>query len=326
MKTAMDQSDAKFRSINLEFLEEVGTQFYDIYNKTISFGSTRFVKFCSNHPSHQDKVRRFIESGETNQEFFIREEDLIKYHQQATKTLRAMISNPRISLKNKTEKLYSVSKDIMKEFFENNASEKILRSTEDVMDVMEKCLSENQAGFHSISMLTSKDYYTYTHSVNVGLYCLAYGIKTKMGLNDTRELGLGGMLHDVGKSNIDADILNKTGKLTGEEFEIIKTHSPQGVEILESMKCYGANVIRMAGEHHEKYTGNGYPNGLVGKEISIFARICKVVDVYDALITQRSYKKALAPYEALTIMKKQMMDEFDLEILGNFVKYLGPEL
>jgi len=88
----------------------------------------------------------------------------------------------------------------MKEFFDNNASEKILQTSEEVMDIMEQCLSDNEAGFHSLTMITNKDYYTYTHSVNVGLYCMSYGIKTKMGPNDTRDLGLGGMLHDVGKS------------------------------------------------------------------------------------------------------------------------------
>ena len=194
------------------------------------------------------------------------------------------------------------------------------------MSIMDQCLTENEAGFHSISMITSKDYYTYTHSVNVGLYCLAYGLKTKMGPNDTRDLGLGGILHDVGKSMMDVNLINKTGKLTDEEFEIIKTHAPLGKEILESMKCFGTNVIRMAGEHHEKYKGNGYPDGLGEKEISIFARICKVMDVYDALITRRSYKKALAPFDAINIMAKQMRDEFDLEIFANFVRYLGPDL
>jgi len=105
-----------------------------------------------------------------------------------------------------------------------------------------------------------------------------------------------------------------------------KSHSSLGTEILESMNCYGPNVIRMAGEHHEKFQGNGYPKGLVGEEISNFARICKVMDVYDALTTRRSYKKAMAPFEALTLMRKQMEAEFDLDILGNFVRYMGPDL
>lgn len=326
MKTGIDEQQELFRPIDLEFLEIGGAEIFDIYYKTSTFGNTQFVKFASSHPSHQEKFRKLIQSGESNEEFYIREEDLTKYHNLATKSLRNMISNPEIPFQEKTQKIYDVSKGIMKDFFDSNASEKILQSSEEVMDIMEQCLSKNEAGFHSLTMITSKDYYTYTHSVNVGLYCMSYGIKTKMGPNDTRDLGLGGMLHDVGKSKIDASLINKNGKLTDTEFETIKSHSSLGTEILESMKCYGPNVIRMAGEHHEQYKGRGYPKGLVGEEISNFARICKVMDVYDALTTRRSYKKAMAPFDALILMGKQMEDEFDLDILGNFIRYMGPGL
>lgn len=91
---------------------------------TSHLGNTQFVKFASTHPSHQEKILKLIESGESNEEFFIREEDLGKYHSQATKSLRNMISNPNIAFEEKTQKIYDVSKGIMKEFFESNASQK----------------------------------------------------------------------------------------------------------------------------------------------------------------------------------------------------------
>ena len=326
MKTAIDQNDEQFRLINIEYLQVGATQFYDIFYKTSAFGATRFVKFASNHPDHQDKVRRLIESGESNQDFYIHEEDLAKYHQQATQSLRKLIADPNKSLQEKTEKIYDVSKEIMKDFFEYSASDKILQSVDEVTDIMEQCLFTNDAGFHSIAMITNKDYYTYTHSVNVGLYCLAFGIKIKMSTNDTRDLALGGMLHDVGKSRIDHNLINKNGKLTDEEFKAIKNHTTMGKEILESMKCYRTHVVEMADQHHEKFEGNGYPNGLARDEISNFARICKVMDVYDALTTRRSYKKAVKSFDAITIMKNQMKNEFDPNILNNFIRYLGPDL
>jgi len=326
VKTANDQNDGQFRHINIGYLEVGATQFYDIFYKTTAFGTTRFVKFASNHPSHQDKVRKLIESGEGNQDFYIHEEDLAKYHQQATLSLRKLIADPQKSLKEKTEKIYDVSKEIMKDFFEYSASDKILRSANEVTDIMEQCLFANDAGFHSIAMITNKDYYTYTHSVNVGLYCLAFGIKIKMSTNDTRDLALGGMLHDVGKSRIDHNLINKNGKLTDEEFTAIKSHTTIGKEILKSMKCYRTHVVEMADQHHEKFEGNGYPNGLMGEEISRYARICKIMDVYDALTTRRSYKKALKSFDAITIMTNQMKNEFDPEILTNFIRYLGPDL
>jgi HD-GYP domain-containing protein (c-di-GMP phosphodiesterase class II) len=325
LKTGIDLQEGSFRQINVRYLDVGATQYYDLFYKSSVFGTTRFVKFASSHPYHQDKVRRLIESGASNQEFYIHEEDIAKYHQQATQSLRKLITDPQIPLKEKTEKIYDVSQEVMKDFFEYSASEKILQSSEELIEIMESCLFTNEAGFHSIAMITNKDYYTYTHSVNVGLYCLAYGMRTKMSPSDTKDLGLGGMLHDVGKSKIAQSIINKNGKLTDEEFAAMKNHSSIGKEILQSMRCYKTPVVEMANQHHEKFNGNGYPNGLVGEEISMFARICKVMDVYDALTTRRSYKKAIHPFEALTIMEKQMMNEFDLNILKNFIRFMGPD-
>jgi HD-GYP domain-containing protein (c-di-GMP phosphodiesterase class II) len=326
MKTAIEKEDAEFRPVNLKFLQGEFQESFDIFYKTEAFGTTKFVKFASTDPQHQDKVRRLIEENEGSGDFFIQADDMMKYHRQATAHLREMIDDPNLSLKDKTLKIYDVSKDIMKDFFEFNASPKILKSSEQVVAIMDECLSSADADFHALFTITTKDYYTYTHSVNVGLYCLGYGVKTKMGSNDIRDLGLGGMLHDVGKTQIDSAILNKNGKLTKKEFEKIKAHAPLGKEILEGMKCHTANVIDMADQHHEQYGGKGYPKGLAGDEISHFARICKVTDVYDALTTRRSYKKALAPFDALIVMGKEMKDEFDLEILGNFITYMGPDL
>ncbi len=326
MKTGIDKEDQKFRPINLKYLKGDFQERFEIYYKTEAFGNTQYVLFVSADPEHQDKARKLIEEKEGTEDFYIKDDDLSKYFSQATAGLRDMISDPNLSLEEKTTKIYDVSKEIMKDFFEFNASPKVLKSSEKVVEIMDDCLSEADADFHSIFAVTSNDYYTYTHRVNVGLYCLAYGVKTGMGSNDIRNLGLAGMLHDVGKSKIDTSLVNKNGKLTDEEFDILKTHSSHGNEMLEAMKCYPSCVIDVAGQHHEKYDGNGYPNGLVGEEIAHFARICKVTDVYDALTTHRSYKKALSPFDALVVMRKQMESEFDLEILGKFIRFMGPDL
>ena len=323
MKTLVDEKEDQFRPINTEFLQEEGDEVFDIYYKTSAFGNQEFVKFASNHPSHQNKVRQLIASGEYT-EFFIRQDDLIKYYHQATEQLRVLISDPAIPLLDKTQKLYDVSKDIMKNFFEFSGSEKVLHSSEDVMGLMDQCLSEGQARFNTITQVMNKNYYIYTHSLNVGLYCLVYGINDKMSATDVRSLGLGGMLHDIGKAKMDPSILKKKGPLTKDELKIIETHPRLGQEIMESMQCYATSVVRMAGQHHENYKGQGYPNDLEGKDIAMFARICKVMDVYDGLTTNRPDKKAVTPYKALITMKNQMTDELDPKILGKFIRYMGP--
>ncbi len=318
--------EENFRPVNLEFLEKGGKEPFDIYYRTEQFGTIKFVKFASSDPKHQDKVKRLLEEGDGIEEFYLHEEDLFKYYNTATESLRAVMASSNVPIEKKTEKMYEVSKGIMKEFFEYSASDKILESSADVMNMMEECMSTADAGFGSITSITSKDYYTYTHSVNVGLYCLTFGVKSGMSSEDTRQLGLGGMMHDVGKSKISSDLINKGGRLTDEEFQEMKAHASAGAEMLAGNSCYGEKVVRMAGEHHEKFKGGGYPQGLVGEEISEFARICKVMDVYDALTTRCSYKKAMTAFDALILMNKQMGDEFDKNLLGTFVKLMGPDL
>jgi HD-GYP domain-containing protein (c-di-GMP phosphodiesterase class II) len=322
----MIATNTTYRKINLEFLNDNDDDFFDIFYKTRSYGTVKYVRFATSHPEHHEKVVRLLESDDPLEDFYIHEDDLFKYYHHATTTLRQIVSNPKISFEKKARKVYDVSKNIMKDFFENNASEKVLRTSDEVMGIMEECFHDYDIGFYGISKITNKDYYTYTHSVNVGLYCMTYGVKIKMSHDEVRTLGLGGMLHDVGKAKISDAILNKKGLLTPQEFEIVKNHAPLGGEILDGMNCYAHSVVDMANQHHENHKGGGYPRGMVGEEISHYARICKVMDVYDALTTRRSYKKAMNPFDTLTLMKKQMSDEFDSKILDNFIQYMGPEI
>ena len=319
-----ENQEIGYRPINLSMITGKGSKAFDIYYKTKAFGTTKYVKFASSSPEHLHKITKIIAEGETEEEFYISDDDLFIYYEEATQSLRKVVADPNVPFETKSRKIYNVSRDIMQEFFDNNASNKILHSSESVMEIMDECLSSSEVGFYGISQITNKDYYTYTHSVNVGLYCMTYGIKSQMSPNDVKDLGLGGMLHDVGKSKIDLDIINKKGRLTDEEFEEIKKHTTYGEEILTSMQCYGNSVICMAGSHHEQYDGNGYPKGLAKDEIELNARICKVMDVYDALTTKRSYKKAMAPREALLLMNKEMNHHFDPGIMESFIRLMGP--
>ena len=319
-----ENQETHYSPVNLSMITGKGSKAFDIYYKTKTFGTTNFVKFATSSPEHLHKLTKIIEEGDTDQEFYISEDDLFLYYEEATQSLRKMVSDPNVPFETKSKKIYSVSRDIMHEFFDNNASNKILHSSESVMEIMDECLSSSAVGFYGITQITNKDYYTYTHSVNVGLYCMTYGIKSQMSPNDIKDLGVGGMLHDVGKSKIDLDIINKKGRLTDEEFDEIKKHTVYGEEILTSMQCYGNSVICMATSHHEQYDGKGYPKGLAKDEIELNARICKVMDVYDALTTKRSYKRAMSPIDALLLMNKEMKNHFDPSIVSSFIQLMGP--
>jgi HD-GYP domain-containing protein (c-di-GMP phosphodiesterase class II) len=140
-------------------------------------------------------------------------------------------------------------------------------------------------------------------------------------------LGVGLLLHDVGKTTIDPKIINKKGKLTQEEFEVIKTHPEEGFCLLKERREISEESLTVVLQHHENYdctTRKGYPKGIEGDGISLFGRIAHIIDVYDALTTRRIYSEAKDPFPTLKIMKEEMLDHFQKELFIEFIKFLGP--
>ena len=130
------------------------------------------------------------------------------------------------------------------------------------------------------------------------------------------------MLHDIGKSAIAPELLNKQGKLDSLEYRTIQQHVQAGVGILQKHKAIPEGSYDAVAQHHEKLSGNGYPFGLRGSEIKLFGRITGIADCYDALTTNRVYKRALTPFDALNKIAKERKD-YDKELLHAFVEMLG---
>jgi HD-GYP domain-containing protein (c-di-GMP phosphodiesterase class II) len=170
--------------------------------------------------------------------------------------------------------------------------------------------------------LKNYDYYTYSHSVNVGVLSVGLGIASGMQKDAIFKLGLGAILHDIGKKAIHHDIVNKQGRLNDMEYQVIKTHVVEGEKILRENSEIPAESLAAMLHHHEKLTGRGYPFGLRGDNIELFGKITSIVDCYDALTTARPYRTALAPYQALSLITSETRD-YDPELLKIFVTMLG---
>ena len=168
------------------------------------------------------------------------------------------------------------------------------------------------------------DDYTYYHSVNVAVLSIVMGIALKLSKKDLYELGLGALLHDIGKVFIDKDVLGKPGKLTEEEFETIKGHPMLGYEHIKNHFDVPGKACAAICQHHEKYNGLGYPSQRKGKDIFIFGRIVSVADVYDALTSDRSYRKAMLPSEAIEYIMGNSGEMFDPDLVMLFVKKVAP--
>jgi HD-GYP domain-containing protein (c-di-GMP phosphodiesterase class II) len=171
--------------------------------------------------------------------------------------------------------------------------------------------------------IKSIDGYTFAHSVNVCVLSLIIGIELGIKGERLRDLGIGSILHDLGKLRIPKHILDKPTVLTGEEFEEIKKHTIYGYDILMSHDeiCKTAAIIAL--HHHERNNGEGYPLGMKGCDIHEFARIVAVADVYDALTSDRVYRSKINPHEVLEYITSLARDQFDKKVVNSFVKYVA---
>jgi HD-GYP domain-containing protein (c-di-GMP phosphodiesterase class II) len=181
----------------------------------------------------------------------------------------------------------------------------------------------NPGALISVARLKTVDDYTYMHSVAVCALMIALGRQLDLAEPEIREAGLAGLLHDVGKMAIPLAILNKPGKLTGEEFALVQSHPVAGHRMLSEGGGASAASLDVCLHHHEKVDGSGYPDRLRGNAISLYARMGAVCDVYDAITSDRPYKRGWDPSEALHKMAEWKDGHFDDRIFGAFVKSLG---
>ncbi len=321
----MATQNITYRPIDINLLNQQSFSQFDLYFRTISYKKTNYIKFKKDDPNDLEKVNRLLETGELEESLYIQKTDSFKYFERASQVLQEYIEKEEVDNKQKLNRIYHFSEECLKEFFEYTAPPSFLKMADQAIDLVHKCYENSPLGFGRISEIIKKDYSTHSHCVNVGLYCFVFGLKIKMETSELFELGKGGLLHDVGKSKIPFEVVNKPSALTEDELKEVQKHAQYGGEILDGMSCYGQKVIEMATCHHEKFHGGGYPKGLEGEKIPYFARICKVMDAYDALTSRRSYKQPMHPIQALKLMKSTMIKEFDEKIVDQFVKFLGEE-
>ena len=181
----------------------------------------------------------------------------------------------------------------------------------------------NPGALISLARLKTADDYTYMHSVAVCALMVALGRQMKLDEKLTREIGMAGLLHDMGKAFIPSGVLNKPGKLTDEEFAIVKQHPVEGHKVLVEGGAVGELSLDVCLHHHEKMDGSGYPDRLAGDKISLYARMGAVCDVYDAITSNRPYKAGWDPAESIRKMTEWCKGHFDERIFQAFVKSIG---
>jgi HD-GYP domain-containing protein (c-di-GMP phosphodiesterase class II) len=196
-------------------------------------------------------------------------------------------------------------------------------SAEKVVSNMVDSIIRNPNALLWLSELKNVDEYTAIHSLNVCILSLAFGRHLGLSPDTLRELGLGALLHDMGKIKVDQEVLRKPGRLSTAEFELMKLHPQYGLDILKQAKELPSSVLDVAYSHHERAMGQGYPRGIKGMEINPLTRMVSIVDFYDALTSDRVYRKGISSAEVNRSLYEGHGKEFDPDLVREFIGCLG---
>ncbi len=198
-----------------------------------------------------------------------------------------------------------------------------LEDLDSAVDAIAESVLRNSNALNGLGLIKTKDSYTFLHSVSVGALLATFCNALSLSQDITRQATLGGLLHDVGKMKVPDEILNKPGRLSADEFEIMKEHVRHGQEVLQQLCSLSPYALDISLHHHERFDGSGYPSGLKGGTISPLGQMAAIVDVYDAITSTRVYHEPMSPAEAIRKIQEWSKFHFNEELVRHFIRSIG---
>lgn len=312
MANLKDMVEEKYLKIRLNSLYPTSPVPFDLF---VSVGG-KFIHYLrAGDKLAAAKIEKFERTAPD--QFFIKIEDREKYK----KYVRDHMNSSHLRPEEKAVMLRESSMALVEELFESPDIEKALNESKLIINEFISFMDSNPDAMAHLIGLSSHDFYTYNHSLDVGIYSL--GLGHVVGFRDTElhELGQGALFHDIGKRNVDVDIICKKGPLNDEEWAQMQKHPQFGLVLMEKFKVSDA-IKACCFEHHESFAGNGYPQQLTGPEIHPMARIVAITDTYDALTTKRSYNNPMSPTNALNFMREKLAARYDADMLQAMLSIL----
>lgn len=310
----------EYVAIALDFLRTDTVTDFDIYLRT---NEETYVLYRERHLPFTREARDRLQTSSVEDVYVPVSQDK-EYRRYIEQNLPDIIHDDRVKPEKKAEILYSSLTNLVEEIMADARMGELIPRSKDIVNTA--CVFLNREGgfLDYLMRVTSYDYYTYTHSVNVFVFTMAMANQLLPPEEVNEELGVGALLHDIGKSQIDPVIVNCPGKLTDEQFKTMKLHTVYGFDLLREHDGVGPVALDMVRHHHEKMDGTGYPDGLSGDDLPMYVRIIKIADVFDALTTKRSYRDALNSFPALKLMQNEMLPgELDMDLFRSFVGMMG---
>lgn len=192
-----------------------------------------------------------------------------------------------------------------------------------LVDNMVDSLFRHQDALLPMARLKDLDDYNFEHSVGVAALLIAFGRAMKLPRDDIRQLAIGGLLHDIGKAHVPEAILNKPSKLTDDEFARMQSHVNESLRLIDGVPGVGPIARQVVAEHHERNDGSGYPNRLQGREISLYGQMAAIVDVYDAITSDKVYNRGMPPTQAMKKLLEWSKHHFDPQLVQTFIRAVG---
>ncbi len=293
----------------------------DIYLFVKTTSEVRFVLYCKGDTIFEESKKEMLLEKNINK-LFVKKEDQQKYFDYLENTFQDIILDTQIPLDEKTKIVHGAATNLIKDLFADPRAGNVQRTKTFAYNMVDYILKESNAA-ESLLKIAVNEYHANTHSVNVAAVGTLFAKNIGLGENALKQLCSGILVHDIGNTRISTDILNKKGQLTKEELQIIKTHPVLGATILKETGKNLKDECIITLQHHENYDGSGYPYGLKKDEIHPSGKIARIIDVYNALTTNRSYGGAVRPFNALLEMKETMLNCFDTEMFKDFIRFLG---
>ncbi len=314
-----DTIEHYFKPIKHTFLDREWEEGFTVYYKSLEGKKVSYLVFAQYTPEDYTRLEKIMKEGD-RQEFFIHENDLIRYYRQCILVrLRDNLDKKQPKPLEVLRLTYPVIRRILSDYLEFDISPRILRAMDELPDILCPLFLNENIPFPALVGVTKKDSKVETQCTNVGMYSLYFGKILKLSDSHLRDMFLGGLFSDIGKKDFPISI-NTKNELSDDDWSIIRKHPSSGRKILNDMKCYSEDVLRMVAEHHENFDGSGYPFGLAGEKISLYGRVSRILDVFDSMTSERTYRKPLKTVDALTQIKDGMEGQFDPRLLTALFK------
>lgn len=309
--------DGAFLPIDRYTIRPDTPQLFDIF---IRSGEGNLVLYCGTGEKVSPEACEQIIERRIDK-LFIQKKDWAHYNIYVEDNLDAILSDQTLKSPHKATLAYRSIAFIAEQLFRSPRADFIRRCKKTVMVTLKHIL-EDDAALRSLIGMTSFDFSIYNHSINVGIFSLGLVREFLEGADipNLGEVASGFFLHDIGKSRVPVDILHKKGPLSKVEWMCMREHVGNGIKILEEHSMLTRESGIIVSQHHERHDGSGYPHGLRGDSIHVYAKICSIADVFDGLTSHRPYRKEFSSFEAMRIMKAEMFKDFDPVYFQKFVR------